>query len=557
MKKRPEGSRSSSRHRKSDADAGSDAEDAEDEDEDPSSDEEDTSLTDDAADDLLVSSAASTTSSPVATTSNTTDSSNVEDLGDLHYADALTDHRSMVYSDVAPFKIPVATATHRSRRSTIEEPAPVTDAKSRSPAREASPTTSKKKSSAKKKNTSASTDSAEYDSDAESPDSDVATVDSAEEVSFLPTKVQTLPSLQAHLISPPATKTLVTPTVGQGSLPIAMPSLPMPHQPASWHQLMLSGLISSDLDSMEDLTDSPVPEPAASLAQGDTIWVNLSDFIRILISENKKQGIGIGSKLVEPEVTARLEAWFCRPTTGASSTDSPILVSMLLPIFLGLQGTERFFDVIPLNINGYRSDNRTLSALDSWAPLLQMSVENFRARIYNPLPTESLECYLIYFDLNIPHPDLSSMAPTEILTWHVPFQNALWSHGQISFAHSGPLRVKIINPLSEDRVIFCHFDSQISVRKALCPCFQKRGLFSFSRYQVVRGFGVAGGACHGTVVSSPGCPAVYDIQLAADKDGDFDVAWLCDVLSPQGLSKTSMFDGLVSQIGIPSKFLPT
>ena len=59
------------------------------------------------------------------------------------------------------------------------------------------------------------------------------------------------------------------------------------------------------------------------------------------------------------------------------------------------------------------------------------------------------------------------------------------------------------------------------------------------------------GACHGTMVSSPGEPAVYDIQLTPDVDGDFDVAWLCKVFAPQGLSKSSMFDGLITQICAP------
>ena len=305
----------------------------------------------------------------------------------------------------------------------------------------------------------AETDSAEY-----IPTGDgVATIDDAGQILPQGMMVKNLTPPRIAVPSVVTTSTLATPCVGQGASQIAFPSLSKPNQPTSWHQLMLSGLVSSDLDSIEDLTDSPVPNSEVTPKQGKKVWVDLATFMSILIAENMKPNNGAGPRALPPEMVAKLKIWFCSPKTSDSKGNVPVLASMLLPLFLGMQGTERFLDALPLNINGYNSDLHSVSNLHSWAPMMQLSVENFRARIHNPLPSEQFECYAMYFELNAPHPDLSSISPGEVLTWHVPFQNALWQHGQISFAHSGPLRVKIINPLAINRVIFCHFDSIISV----------------------------------------------------------------------------------------------
>lgn len=100
---------------------------------------------------------------------------------------------------------------------------------------------------------------------------------------------------------------------------------------------------------------------------------------------------------------------------------------------------------------------------------MNMIIQNFRARIIVPTQAQYLsgsrmDVLAYYFELANPPSTLSNISSSEFLTWTVPFENVLWTHGQISFQHQGPLRVKMAWPQYANRATFIHFDTILNVR---------------------------------------------------------------------------------------------
>jgi hypothetical protein len=109
------------------------------------------------------------------------------------------------------------------------------------------------------------------------------------------------------------------------------------------------------------------------------------------------------------------------------------------------------------------------------AAIMNMTVQNFRARIVVPSQAQfasgsRMLVYAYYFELNPPPAGFSPVADTEFFTWTVPFADATWTHGQLSFQHTGPLRVKMAWPQFCNRVTFAHFDSAMNVSFSVTFC---------------------------------------------------------------------------------------
>jgi hypothetical protein len=125
-------------------------------------------------------------------------------------------------------------------------------------------------------------------------------------------------------------------------------------------------------------------------------------------------------------------------------------------------------DALPLNPNGAKSSTSDLSALSGLAAIMDMTVQNFRARIVVPSQAQFasgsfMQVLGYYFELTSPPTGFTTVSDSDFFTWTVPFQNATWTYGQLSFQHQGPLRVKMAWPQYSNRVTIVHFDTTLNV----------------------------------------------------------------------------------------------
>jgi hypothetical protein len=143
-------------------------------------------------------------------------------------------------------------------------------------------------------------------------------------------------------------------------------------------------------------------------------------------------------------------------------------------------------DSLPLNPNGTKSSTDDLNALSGLAAIMDMTVQNFRARIVVPSQAQFasgsfMQVLAYYFELTSPPTGFTTVSDADFFTWTVPFQNATWTHGQLTFQHQGPLRVKMAWPQYSNRVTFIHFDTTLNV-----SCFCRMIEFSCRSYRAVR-----------------------------------------------------------------------
>ena len=127
---------------------------------------------------------------------------------------------------------------------------------------------------------------------------------------------------------------------------------------------------------------------------------------------------------------------------------------------------------LPLNPNGPTAVAADLRNLTTSAAISKIPLQNVRFEVIPPSADTAsrLEVLSCYYELKTgPNPSQffsNGLQPDEILSWQVPFANASYSHGQINLTHdaSKGIRVKIIWPFYQNRVMIAHFDSTFTVR---------------------------------------------------------------------------------------------
>ena len=132
---------------------------------------------------------------------------------------------------------------------------------------------------------------------------------------------------------------------------------------------------------------------------------------------------------------------------------------------------------LPLNPNGPTDFLDVVEPMTIGAAVTKLPVRNLRFEVRAPsIETASrLEVLSLYFELQSstsPSPFISnSLSPKDIMTWRVPFTNSNFSSGQFYFNHDATksIRVKIVWPFYENRMVIGHFNSTLNV----CPPIQE------------------------------------------------------------------------------------
>lgn len=128
---------------------------------------------------------------------------------------------------------------------------------------------------------------------------------------------------------------------------------------------------------------------------------------------------------------------------------------------------------LPLNPNGPLSAAQSIQQLPTLAALAKMPVYNLRFEVETPsLKTASrLETLSMYFELHTgtdpPSYIGNSLQAVDIMTWQIPFTNNSFRRGQMTMSHDPTtgIKVKLIWPFYQNRVMVAHFDSTLKVCK--------------------------------------------------------------------------------------------
>lgn len=149
---------------------------------------------------------------------------------------------------------------------------------------------------------------------------------------------------------------------------------------------------------------------------------------------------------------------------------------MLFGMLIDTDMATELVTALPLNKNGPASagvnpfvvGGAVPDQIDGSLAVWSMLVQNFRAQIIVPTDAQyttgaSLNVLCFYFELAPPPPELNNITAKNFLTWTVPFENSIWSTGQVQFEHGGNLKVRIMWPLNLDAVSFCNFDGSLKV----------------------------------------------------------------------------------------------
>jgi hypothetical protein len=120
-----------------------------------------------------------------------------------------------------------------------------------------------------------------------------------------------------------------------------VPTSQSPNSSQEWHNLLTSGLLSSDLEDPTDFDDTPLPSviPTQNIIEdGDTAqWVDLPMFISYVAKNAQLSKPDSAPPGPTVELLSTLTSWY--PT----GSEDPVLASMLLPALIGTDDTVEFY----------------------------------------------------------------------------------------------------------------------------------------------------------------------------------------------------------------------
>lgn len=129
------------------------------------------------------------------------------------------------------------------------------------------------------------------------------------------------------------------------ALPLTRAAVTTSNSVATWHNLLTSGLLNTDLEDPTDFEDTPVPTLVSGVIVEDGItaqWVDLAT----LISYVEKDYNASQPKPIRPGPTVSLltplKVWY-GSQTSSSGTPPPVLASILLQALIGTDDAIEFF----------------------------------------------------------------------------------------------------------------------------------------------------------------------------------------------------------------------
>jgi hypothetical protein len=120
-----------------------------------------------------------------------------------------------------------------------------------------------------------------------------------------------------------------------------VPTSQGPNSSQDWHNLLTSGLLSSDLEDPTDFDDTPVPNatpPQTIVEDGVTAqWVDLATFISYVQKNASLANPSITPSGLTDQLTGPLQSWY-----GSGSTN-PVFASMILQALIGADDAVEFY----------------------------------------------------------------------------------------------------------------------------------------------------------------------------------------------------------------------